>query len=105
MPEMSLTSAEELRSLIIEDTREPADIAEDWLYWFEKRGERFLTTAAKFGYSSVTLDLPSKLAYTLNIPLYNTILQGVRSKVTGCKVCVIEEDYEGSIIYKLEIAW
>jgi hypothetical protein len=103
---MSLPTAEELRALSKEDdTRTPTEIAEDWLYWFEKRGERFLTTAAKFGYSSVTLLLPFRIARQLDIPLYKSLVKEVESKVPGYKVSVIEEDYEGSIVYGLELSW
>jgi hypothetical protein len=83
----------------------PADLAEEWLYWFQKRGERFLTTAAKFGYTEVTLDLPLALARTMNKPVFKHIMLELKKLVPGSTPSIVEEEYEGEILFKVEISW
>ncbi len=104
-----LVSAKELRRIVnetIDDATLPAeDLAEGWLYWFQKRGERYLTSAAKFGYTEATLDLPKPLATTMNKPVLRALLKRVRELVPGCAVCIVEEEYEGAILFRLEISW
>ena len=106
---MSLLTAKELQSITARstpDTQESADILlEDWLLWFDKRAERFLTTAAKFGYTETTLDLPIQLAKTLDKDIFTRLVKGLRTRLPGCSICIVEEDYEGSILFKVEISW
>lgn len=107
MPD-SIITAEALRSMTsaaLEDTATPDILVAEWLRWFAKRGERYLTTAANFGYFAVSLDLPIEIATELNPDIARTLLKGVRDLVPGSTVCIVEEDYEGELIYKLEIAW
>ncbi len=88
-----------------ENNISPDDLVSDWLYWFQKRGERFLTTAAKFGYTEVTLDLPIQLARSMHKPAFKQLLIAVKELVPGSTPAIVEEEYEGQILYKLEISW
>jgi hypothetical protein len=82
------------------------ELAEGWLEWFEKRGERYLKSAAAFGYTEVTLDLPWELAQDPpDKPVLRGLAKSLRAMVPGCIVCFVEEEYEGNVIYKVEISW
>ncbi len=83
----------------------PEDLADEWLLWFEKRGERFLTTAAKFGYTSVALDLPLQLATKLERGALKRLIKKLALLVPGCDVSLLEEEYEGNTLYKIEVSW
>jgi hypothetical protein len=102
-------TAKDLRALTKEaqedSSMSPQDLAELWLYWFRKRGERYLSNAAKFGYTEVTLDLPLALARTLHKGSLRALLRELRQLVPGCSVCIVEEEYEGQILFKVEISW
>ena len=103
-------TAKDLRRINREiDESEPLsneELAEGWLQWFEKRGERFLKSAAAFGYTEVTLDLPYELAQDPpDKPTLRALAAGLRPMVPGCTVCFVEEEYEGTTIYKVEISW
>ena len=109
MPEIVLT-AKDLRRINRDvDESEPLsneELAEGWLQWFEKRGERFLKSAAAFGYTEVTLDLPYELAQDPpDKPTLRALAAALRPMVPGCIVCFVEEEYEGATIYKVEISW
>lgn len=105
----TLYTAQELREIVQEVQQDaelsPEDLAEGWLLWFEKRAERYIKSAAQFGYTEVTLDLPLPLAKTLNKQVLKNLCKEVRAAVPGCAVCIVEEEYEGQTLYKVEISW
>lgn len=104
-----VATAEELRGLTgkaLEDIIFSAeDMAADWVRWFQKRGERFVTSAARFGYTEATLDLPRPLAVELNKPVLRELLKKVRELVPGCAVSIVEEECDEVTIHRLEISW
>ncbi len=108
MPDI-LLSAEDLQAITTPSETPSEDelvvIADDWLYWLRKRGDRFLTSAAKFGYTEATLDLPLCLARTINKSVFRRLLRGTRDLLPGCTVSLVEEEYDGSILYKIEVSW
>ena len=81
------------------------ELVDDWLCWFEKRGERFLSSAAKFGYSSATLDLPLQLATKLEKAALKRLIKELVLLLPGTAVCLVEEEYEGQTLYKIEVSW
>jgi len=82
-----------------------SDIAEGWLYWFHKRGERVLKDAAKLGYMEVTLDLPIEIAKSFDRPALQTIRNGLRKMVEGSTVEFIEDEYDGESLCRVIIRW
>jgi hypothetical protein len=108
MPDHVIT-ANELLSITTDALAAPdisiEDLVDDWLFWFEKRGERFLTTAAKFGYTSVALDLPLQLATKLERGALKRLIKKLALLVPGCDVSLLEEEYEGNTLYKVEVSW
>jgi hypothetical protein len=82
------------------------ELAEGWLQWFEKRGDRYLKSAAAFGYTEITLDLPWELAQSPpDKPVLRALAGSLRLLVPGCSVCFVEEEYEDQILFKVEISW
>jgi hypothetical protein len=86
-----------------EDAKE--ELLNDWFHWFFKYGERYLKDAASKGYSLATLDLPFQLARTFDKKLFATIVKDVKELVPGCGAAVVEEEYEGQTIFKIEVSW
>jgi hypothetical protein len=82
-----------------------SDIAEGWLYWFHKRGDRVLKDAAKLGYMEVTLDLPIEIAKSFDQPALQTIRNGLRKMVEGSTVEFIEDEYDGERLCRVVIRW
>ena len=88
------------------DEHMPAiDIAEGWLYWFQKRGDRYLKDAAKLGYTEVTLDLPVELGQSFNRAALLVIQRGVKELAEGCFVGFIEDEYDGKPVCRLVVSW
>ena len=81
------------------------DIAEGWLYWFSKRGERYLKDAAKLGYMELTLDLPIEIATTFDEPALQIIRKGLRELVKGCTVGFLEDEYHDARLCRIVISW
>ena len=108
MPDI-LFSAEDLQAITavseLLSESELLEVADDWLYWLRKRGDRFLSTAAKFGYTEATLDLPRSLAISFNTSVFRRLLRGAQDLLPDCAVAVVEEEYEGAILYKIEVSW
>ena len=108
MPPIILT-ADELRAMTQEAQKggapSPKELVEDWLHWVAKRGERFLTSAARFGYTEATLDLPYQLARQINTDLFRQLSRGLRDMIPGSKIFIVEEEYEGATLYKVEVSW
>lgn len=103
-----MASATELQALTrkaLEGSYTNEDIVSDYVGWFKKRGERFLTTAAKMGYTEATLDLPYQLAQKIDKPAYKKLVTEIRELVPGCVVDIVEEEYNGATLYKMEISW
>jgi hypothetical protein len=101
-------TVEELRDLqkqTLEDPLPLEEAAEQWLSWFKKRAERILKSAAAFGHSYTTLDLPIELSSELSKPIHKSLLQDVKKLLPGCKTAIVEEEYEGKVWYKLEVSW
>ena len=106
MPE--IISAKRLRGITEEAqsyTTPVDETAEAWVAWFEMNAKRYLKTAALLGHTEATLDLPIQLARTVNRALYAKILRDLRPLVPGCSLSFVEEEYEGAVLYRLEISW
>jgi hypothetical protein len=101
-------SAAKLRALT-EDARACdvplAELATDWLVWFENSAKRHLKTAALFGYTEATLDLPVQLSRSLDKTIHIKIRRAVQAMVPGCAVAFVEEEYEGAVVFRLEVSW
>lgn len=103
-----MLNAEDLRTINkanAADTSPPLDIAEGWLFWFEKRGERMLKDAAKLGYTELTVDLPIEIAGSFDRPALLLIQKTLRGLLDGCVVGFVEDEYQGKAICKLFISW
>jgi len=100
-----MITAEELRAATVQETLSLADTAEGWLYWFSKRGDRYLKDAAKLGYTEAILDLPIELGQSSDRSLLLIIQRGVKELVEGCFVGFIEDEYDGKPVNKLFISW
>ena len=100
---------EELRAIVKgvqDDAKLPLqDVADDWLYWFSKRGDRVLKDAAKLGYMEVTLDLPIEIAVSFHEPVLRTIRSELRKMLQGYTVEFIEDEYCGERICRVVIGW
>ena len=81
------------------------EIAEGWLHWFKKRGDRSLKDAAKLGYTEATLDLPVEIGQSFNRAALLLILKGVKEVAEGCLVGFIEDEYDGKPLCRLVISW
>ena len=84
---------------------DPEAAAAEFIKWFTKRAERILKSAAQFGYSCATLDLPIEIAGAINKPIHKSLLHQIKTLLPGCKPSLVEEDYEGKTIYHIEISW
>ena len=100
---------EELRAIVKgvqQDAKLPLeDVADGWLYWFSKRGDRLLKDAAKLGYMEATLDLPVEIAFSFDEPALHAIRRGLREMVKGCTVAFVEDEYRGERICRVVIRW
>ena len=106
---MSIVSAKELQEILRQvqsDESVPlTELAEGWLHWFKKRGERSIKDAAKLGYSEVTLDLPIELAQTKDKKTLLLIQDELRKMLEGCFVGFVLDEYNEQEICKLLISW
>ena len=106
---MSIVSAKELQEILAQVQSDEAlplmEIAEGWLHWFKKRGDRYIKDAAKLGYSEVTLDLPIELATSKDRKALLLIQSSMKSLVEGCFVGFILDEYKEKEICKLLISW
>jgi hypothetical protein len=103
--EITVEELRELRDKTLGDLLTAEEASEQWLGWFKKRAERILKSAALFGHSYTTLDLPIELSSELNKKVHNPLLLGVKKLLPGCGAAIVEEEYEGKIWYKLEVSW
>ena len=92
-------------SVLSERTYEADELADLWMRWFEKRAERYLKDAATKGWYEVTLDFPYDLSLGLDKANYSRIMKYVKKRLPGCDISIIEEEYEGDTVYKLEVSW
>ena len=106
---MSIVSAEELQGILRQvqsDEKIPlTELAEGWLHWFKKRGDRYIKDAAKLGYSEVTLDLPIELAQSKDKKALLLIQSELRKLLEGCGVSFVLDEYNEEEICKLLISW
>ena len=106
---MSIISAKDLQEILIQvqsDTQIPLlDIAEGWIHWFKKRGDRCLKDAAKLGYSEVILDLPIELAESKDRKALLLIQGKLKEMLEVCFVGFIEDEYCDKEICRILISW
>ena len=100
---------EELRAIVKgvqEDAKLPLEeVADGWLYWFSKRGERILKDAAKLGYMEVTLDLPIEIAASFHEPALIIIRNELRKILQGYTVGFVEDEYRGERLCRVLVSW
>jgi hypothetical protein len=100
---------EELRAIVKgvqEDAKLPLEeVADGWLYWFSKRGDRVLKDAAKLGYLEVTLDLPIEIAMSFHTSTLMTIRNELRKMLQGYTVGFVEDEYRGERICRILVSW
>jgi hypothetical protein len=100
-----MITCEELRASTVQETLSLTETAEGWLYWFSKRGDKYLKDAAKLGYTEATLDLPIEIGQTSDRAILLIIQKGVKELVTGCFVGFVEDEYDEKPIHRLFISW
>lgn len=103
-----MLNAEDLRAInkaIETDTAPLIDIAEGWLFWFEKRGERMLKDCAKLGYTELVVDLPIEIATSFDRAALVLIQKTLRGLLDGCFVGFVEDEYQAKPICRLFITW
>ena len=103
-----MLKAEDLRAInkaSAADTAPPLDIAEGWLFWFEKRGERMLKDCAKLGYTELAVDLPIEIATSFDRPALVLIQKTLRGLLDGCFVGFVEDEYKGKPICRVFVQW
>jgi len=81
------------------------DTVEGWLYWFGKRGDRYLKDAAKNGYSEIILDLPLEIAQSMDRVALGMIQRTLREQLKGCFIGFIEDEYDDKPLVRLLISW
>ena len=106
--QMSVT-ADELKAILKDVQSDEAipliELADEWLHWFKKRGDRALKDAAKLGYNESTMDLPIEIARSLDSAALHAIQRGVRGLLVGCFVGFVEDEYDEKSIARLYISW
>lgn len=103
--ELTVGDLRDLRDRVLADPLPPEEAVKVFVKWFGKKAERILTTAAKFGYSVATLDLPIELSAALDKSLLKSLLTQVKALLPGATFCIVEEEYEGKTVYRLEVSW
>lgn len=102
-------SADELHAIVKEVQADKAipleQVAEGWLYWFSKRGDRVLKDAAKLGYTEVTLDLPIEIGLSFHAVALLAIRTGLRGMLRGCTVGFVEDEYHGERLCRVLVSW
>jgi hypothetical protein len=100
---------EELRAVVKSvqnDAKLPLEeVADGWLYWFSKRGDRVLKDAAKLGYTEVTLDLPIEIAMAFHTATLMMIRNELRKMLQGYTVGFVEDEYHGERICRILVSW
>uniref|UniRef100_A0A6C0APY1 Uncharacterized protein n=1 Tax=viral metagenome TaxID=1070528 RepID=A0A6C0APY1_9ZZZZ len=106
---MSILTADELKNILKEvqaDEKIPLlEIAEGWLHWFKKKGDRYIKDAAKLGYTEVTLDLPIEIAQSFDRKSLIFIQKTMKELLEGCFIGFIEDEYDEKPICRLIISW
>jgi hypothetical protein len=104
-----MTVADELKDIVkavqSDETIHPLEIAEGWLYWFKKRGDKYLRDAAKLGYDEATIDLPIEIGKSFNEEALRLIQKVLREFLDGCFVGFVEDEYDGKPIARLYVSW
>jgi len=100
---------QELRAIVKsvqEDAKLPLEeVADGWLFWFSKRGDRVLKDAAKLGYLEVTLDLPVEIAMSFDQATLMIIRNELRKMLQGYTVGFVEDEYRGERICRVLVSW
>jgi hypothetical protein len=106
---MSIVSAKELKEILAQvesDEKIPLiETAEGWLYWFKKKGDRYIKDAAKLGYSEITIDLPIEIAKTFDRASLLLIQNSIKELLEGCFIGFIEDEYKDKPLCRLLISW
>lgn len=106
---MSIITAKELQEILAQvqsDEKIPLmEIAEGWLHWFKKRGDRCIKDTAKLGYTEITLDLPIELAESMERKSLLYIQSTMKQLLEGCFVGFVEDEYNEKPICRLFISW
>lgn len=106
---MSIVTAKELQDILAQvqsDEKIPLiEIAEGWLHWFKKKGDRYMKDAAKLGYSEITLDLPIEIAQSMDRKSLLLIQNTMKQFLEGCFVGFVEDEYNEKPICRLLISW
>jgi hypothetical protein len=107
--QMSIVTAKELQDILAQvqsDEKIPLiKIAEGWLHWFKKRGDRYIKDVAKLGYTEVTLDLPIEIAESMERKALLLIQNTMKQFLEGCFVGFVEDEYNEKPICRLFISW
>jgi hypothetical protein len=103
--DITVKELQDIQEKTLENLLTKEEALADWLKWFEKRGERILKSAAAFGHSFATLDLPLELSAELSKPIHKPLLLKVKELLPGCEASIVEEEYEGKTVFRLEVAW
>jgi hypothetical protein len=103
--DITVEELREIQTKTLEDLLTAQEAADAWIGWFKKRAERILKSAAAFGHSYTTLDLPIELSTELSKEVHKPLLQEIKNLLPGSKACIVEEEYEGKIWYKVEVSW
>jgi hypothetical protein len=100
---------QELRAIVQsvqEDAKLPLEeVADGWLFWFSKRGDRVLKDAAKLGYVEVNLDMPVEIAMSFDQATLMIIRNELRKMLQGYTVGFVEDEYRGERICRILISW
>lgn len=109
MEDESLLTASQLHAITTTTLSLPPlpveDCVDSWLRWFQKRGVKTLKVSAQFGYYDATFVLPCEISERYNKEAFQTLARGVKKVVPGCSVFIVEEDYENTLRYVLEVSW
>ena len=103
--ELTVEDLRDLRDRAVADPLSPEDAVKVFVKWFTKKAERILKSAAQFGYSVATLDLPIELSSALDKSILKPLLTQLKELLPGATFCIVEEEYEGKVVYRLEVGW
>jgi hypothetical protein len=106
--QMTSISSHDLNLILLSAQSDPIDLIDltlSWIRWFSKRGHKYLTDAAKNGYSEATIDLPYEIASVFHMPSLILIKKNMAPLFPGCAIQFIEDEYNSKPICRLVISW